>query len=271
MMGYSEPLASNIVSISISDSPDLASLGMVSSHLKDATAEISRHLLALGARVAYGGDLRPGGFTRVLFELVARHRRDADEGDDSTGLVSYLAWPVHIERTVADLERQAEEVRGMASLLLLDLHGQVMNRSARRSASEHKPSAEEWGSGLTAMRQRMVADTDARIVAGGRTEGFMGDLPGVAEEALLTLRGAQPLYVLGGFGGCAADIAAAMCLMGGRPVPDRNWNGLENFRSYGADDLSNGLTRAENETLAQTQHIDEANTLILRGLMRRLN
>ena len=33
------------------------------------------------------------------------------------------------------------------------------------------------------------------------------ELPGVAEEALLALRESRPLYVLGGFGGCARDIA----------------------------------------------------------------
>ena len=39
-------------------------------------AEIARHLLAVGARLAYGGDLRNNGFTLLLFELALRYGRD---------------------------------------------------------------------------------------------------------------------------------------------------------------------------------------------------
>jgi hypothetical protein len=80
-MSYREALSQRIVAISISESADMSALGLSQEHLLDAMAEIARHLLALGARLVYGGDLRAQGFTELLFELVARHRRDADEGD----------------------------------------------------------------------------------------------------------------------------------------------------------------------------------------------
>lgn len=267
-MGYNEPLATSVVSISISENPDIASVGMVDSHLRDATAELSRHLLALGARVAYGGDLRGDGFTRILFDLVARHRRDSDEGDVAAGVLNYLAWPVHIRKASEDLVREAEEIRGMADLILLDINGEIMDLRERQKARPHEPTRNEWSLGLTAMRRRMVSETNARIVAGGRVEGHMGALPGVAEEALLSISSNQPLYVLGGFGGCAADMAAAMSLTGGRLSTSRDWHGLDRFRRKGFEDLSNGLTRTENERLARTQHIDEATALVLRGLLR---
>ena len=97
-MRYREGLSQVAVAISISESPDMAVLGLSDEHLRDAMAEIARHLLALGVRLAYGGDLRASGFTELLFELVARHRRDADEGDERTGVTNYLAWPVHISK-----------------------------------------------------------------------------------------------------------------------------------------------------------------------------
>jgi hypothetical protein len=81
-MSYQEVLGKQAVAISTSESPDMPALGLSDEHLRDAMAEIARHLLALGARLIYGGDLRSGGFSRLLFELVARHHRDADEGDN---------------------------------------------------------------------------------------------------------------------------------------------------------------------------------------------
>jgi hypothetical protein len=55
--------------------------------------EFARFLLAGGASLSYGGDLRQGGFTRVLFELLAAYR--AISGEDSPPVQSWLAWPIH--------------------------------------------------------------------------------------------------------------------------------------------------------------------------------
>jgi hypothetical protein len=52
------------VAVSISESPDLAQLGLSDRHLRDVWAEVARQLLTAGARLLYGGDLRAQGFTR---------------------------------------------------------------------------------------------------------------------------------------------------------------------------------------------------------------
>ncbi|EML9403055.1 hypothetical protein RFI33_001470, partial [Klebsiella pneumoniae] len=103
-MTYREMLSQHVIAISTSDSPDMPVLGLSQQHLYDAMTEIARHLLALGARIVYGGDLRANGFTELLFELVARHRRDADEGDERSSILNYLAWPVHMQKDSSDLE-----------------------------------------------------------------------------------------------------------------------------------------------------------------------
>lgn len=269
-MAYSETLAHSTVAISVSDSPDLAPLGMNASHLRDATAELARHLLALGARIAYGGDLRQHGFTEILFELVSRHRRDADEGDERTAVLSYLAWPVHISRPFLDLKHYREDLTGLASLLLLDQQGMPLPDHVRRGLFEHQPAEEEWSIGLTNMRRAMSAQTTARIVAGGAVAGYKGVMPGIAEEALLALEQRKPLYLLGGFGGCAADIAATMGVFEPRGIPDRSWVGRERFIGRPIAQFNNGLEPDEIRTLARTPHIDEAITLVLRGLNRLL-
>jgi len=53
------------------------------------------------------------------------------------------------------------------------------------------------------MRRTMTAASDARIVLGGRVDNFKGCMPGIAEEVFIALEKRQPVYVLGGFGGCA--------------------------------------------------------------------
>ena len=66
------------------------------------------------------------------------------------------------------------------------------------------------------MRAWMAAETDARVLLGGKLSGYMGRYPGIAEEALLSLRAGKPIYLLGGFGGCARALADAV--MGRKPA-----------------------------------------------------
>ena len=64
------PLFDKVIGLSISDSPGLDSLGFDKIHLDDAAVEFARYLLESRAILAYGGDLRPGGFTALLRNLV---------------------------------------------------------------------------------------------------------------------------------------------------------------------------------------------------------
>lgn len=267
-MAYSEALSTKTVAISVSDSPDLGALGMGAAHLQDAMAELARHVLALGARVAYGGDLRAGGFTEILFELVSRHRRDADEGDKRTPVVSYLAWPVHILKPYAELRDLRRDLDSFATLELLDNYGESLAAAERAKLDARQPSLEEWSTGLTAMRHRMNAEAHARIIVGGQISGYKGAMPGLAEEALLAIEAGRPLFVLGGFGGCAADIASTMGLCEQPAIPARDWERRGDFAGADTGTLSNGLDETDNRTLARTPHVDEAVALVLKGLLR---
>jgi hypothetical protein len=236
-----------------------------------AMAEIARHLLALGARLIYGGDLRQHGFSELLFELVARHRRDADEGDNRTGIVNFLAWPVHIMMSAGRVETFANDLAGIAELICLTLNGKPLSADERRQLPTQTPSDAQWSGGLTAMRKTMVTQTHARIVLGGRVDQYKGLMPGIAEEALHSLRVRQPLYLMGGFGGCARDVAETMGLIPPWAASRPAWPNRLNFKAFSVIDLNNGLTPEENATLARTPHVDQAVTLILRGLLNVAN
>lgn len=267
-MTHEEPLRHRSIAMSVSDSKDMAHFGVAPEHLEDAIAEITRHLLALGARIYYGGDLRPGGFTDVLFEVVARHKRDADSGDKRAAMASVLAYPVHAEMARARLREYAEALEGWVELQLLDLTGSSVTLDQAVSGPTEDLSPSVWAEGLSAMRRVITTVTDARIVMGGSTTDFRGTMPGVAEETLESLKQAKPVYLLGGLGGCAREICSQMRLVEPSQRGAKTGEWIENFADASLT-LENGLSTQENQWLAGTVHVDQAVTLILRGLLRR--
>ena len=268
-MTYQEPLSQKAIGISISDSADMSLLGLSEEHLRDAMAEVARHLLAMGARLVYGGDLRARGFTELLFELVARYRRDADVGDVRPAIVSYLPWPIHSAKTAQELQSLAHDLHGLAELHCLDMQGNDLTLDSLLSAERSQPATEdEWAVSLISLRRVLTEACDARVVLGGQVAGFKGRMPGIAEESLLALGAGLPLYVMGGFGGCARDIAEDLSLIARRSTQNIAWPGREQFVGLSANSLHNGLDGRENETLARTAHVDEAVALVLRGLLR---
>lgn len=56
----------------------------------------------------------------------------------------------------------------------------------------------------------MAENTDGRVLIGGKRAGFQGAMPGVLEEAIISLERSRPLYLAGGFGGITLDIIRAL-------------------------------------------------------------
>ena len=207
-------------------------------------AEVARHLLALGARLVYGGDLRPGGFTDVLFELIARYRRDADLVDERVGVTNVLAWPVHINLETRELRHISESLRGVADIIYLKVDGSELPHGERYQMQKRQANDEECVDGLTSVRNFITRASTARVSLGGKVQGFKGRMPGIAEEALAALHVSQPLFLLGGFGGCAHDIVEELGLSP-RAV-FRPWASREAFASFSHKDLNNGLSLDDN-------------------------
>ena len=255
------------VGVSISESPDLGALGLSPGHLRDAMAEIALLVLASGRSLAYGGDLRRDGFTELLAELVTRYRGHPRH-EVSIGVTDYLAWPVHIRMTSDELSAFSAAHEAAVRLVFLSMDGGRLERQERLTLHAHEPGPEEWSKGLTAMRTVMRGDIRARIVLGGRVEGYMGTAPGIAEESWLSLEAGQPVFLLGGFGGCTRDIAETVGLAERWAGSRDAWAGRERFSKFLPGDLRNGLSADENGVLARTPHIQEAVALVSRGLRR---
>jgi hypothetical protein len=261
-------LAGRTIAISVSDSPDLAELGLGQKHLRDAMVEIARHLLAAGAHLAYGGDLRAMGFTELLFELVARHKSEqVAPAAGPAPTINYLAWPVHMALSVEELSGRVLALGGVGSLVLLRPDGSEMTWQEREVLPARQVPDEEWAKALTNMRRVMSSNSDARILLGGAVEGYRGAMPGMAEEAGFAIADRKPAMLLAGFGGCARDIAETMRLIDRRVVGrSSNWKGRRRFSKLRIDTLNNGLAGEDCAQLVRTVHVDEMVALILRGL-----
>ena len=66
----------------------------------------------------------------------------------------------------------------------------------------------------------MTEVSDARVVIGGKMglldspgDAYHGAMPGIIEEAILTLEAGMPCLPLGAFGGAARDVAIALDLL----------------------------------------------------------
>ena len=256
------------IAISISDCADMPFLGLSDGHLSDAMVEIARHLLSTGANLIYSQDLRKNSFNEELFELVARYKPIIEAEKNLVRVKNYLAWPVHIQKSIEEIEETIEVLAGSTQVVCLDVDGIPLTLKERRRLQKRIPTEEEWSRGLSSMRRHVLTQSNGRIILGGRVDKFKGVMPDFGEEALLSLRFSQPLYVIGGFGGCAGDVADCIGLTKERMLPNREWPHQKAFEEFSVEDLNNSLDSEENGMLARTPHIDQAITLILRGLYR---
>ena len=144
---------------------------------------------------------------------------------DAARVTNYLAWPVHIQMDAEELEANISGLKGRARLVLCGLNGEPMSARSRQGMPPREPDEREWSEGLTAMRRAMLDRTDARVILGGRLDKYKGSMPGIAEEALLSLESERPVFLIGGFGGCARSVAQALGLAGARAGPRANLAG----------------------------------------------
>lgn len=285
-------LKGKTIGISISESDNLSELGYGVSHLKDAIIEIARYILASGGKLAYGGDMRQGGFTELIFDLLAYYKADKTLQPHER-FHSYLAYPLS---TTLTLEKEAELRQNVSFKKIappVDLQIANTNEFLKPDSPEN---LYVWTRCLTKMREEMEESCDARIFIGGRTKGFKGKCAGILEELLIALEHNHPVYLVGAFGGITKDAIEA--LNGNKPDSFSNeyyfdnddykkmfllFNGkhpsntidypkyLETLQQIGLNKFTeqNGLSVEDNLRLTTTPHISEVVYLILKGLTKR--
>ncbi|WP_070138134.1 hypothetical protein [Crocinitomix algicola] len=280
------------IGISISECEDLEELGFDINHLRDAMIETAKYVLSLGGSLAYGGDLRNGGFTELFFDLLNYY--NIPESNEER-FYSYLAWPLSLNLT----KKQRAELASKVTFIPVDPPADIEIKDLNEFLPPSKGKNQYiWTRCLTEMRDKMNLSCDARIFIGGKTSGFKGKYPGVLEEFVLSLKKKQPIFLIGAFGGVTMQIIESLenretSIFNQDYMADNEdyqelitlfeQNFSENTVSYskikeeinnlGWDGISslNGLTVSQNKRLATTPHISEIIYLILLGLTQKFS
>jgi SLOG cluster2 len=270
-----DSLAGVRVGISVSESPDLARLGLPEAHLRTVLGEIARVVLVAGGSLAYGGYLDPSGYSGFLYSELRRYgRRDRP-------LLVCLAWNGHRKLSLSELD-SLRDLGMLGRVVCLDPDGiEIEPESGRGEEPVPEQDPQVQQAALTAMRGYLCEHSQARVLLGGRRHGFEGRMPGVMEEAIMSLRRNQPLYPASGYGGVTLHIVRALrvddCAWlpndDEAPAPDPGFTeGQAQLRAL-ADDpnwhgLANGLSVDENRRLTASHRPSDIATLVGLGLGR---
>jgi SLOG cluster2 len=256
------------VGISISRSEDLARFGLTETHVRMALGEIARAVLVADGRLIYGGHLREDGYTLFLVQEIERF------GRRNRPFTGYVPHSEHRQMSVDEINERVEDISVIGTYVFLDTDGRTIDPVAERSLDPTPVDESTEKSGLSAARVVMSDVIDGRVALGGQREGFRGRIPGVIEETILAVRAGKPVYVAGGYGGAAGDMAVAL------NIDNANWLGLdvtgnpyldelrEAVAEHGWEATANGLTEEENQRLAITYRASEVASLIVTGLSR---
>lgn len=279
------------IGISISESDDLAELGLSEIHLKDAMIEFARYLLVHGATLVYGGDLRDKGYTFLFSELAYLYRDKTEQ--EQSHFINYFAFPIYNLLTTQhklDFKRNRVEIKEITP----DWPGIDARKFLAPNDDQNRLI---WAESITKMRRELNGNVDARIIIGGRMTKYAGRIPGLIEEATLALFSDKPTYLIGTFGGATLKIIQA--LLGEQPeqltqswqIKNEQYNRFLSFyntnqptnqinyaqmvtdiNAYGLKRYSknNGLSEEENMRLFTSQHLPETIFLTLKGLSKVL-
>ncbi len=257
-----------IVGISVSESEDLQRFGLTETHVRMALAEVARAVLIAEGRLVYGGHLQEEGYTAFLTKEIQRF------GRRNRPFTGYVPFPVHRQMRTEDIQAGVADLSLLGRYAFLDPDGETIDPTDGRSGDPEPVDEDTEKRSLTAARKVIAAKVDGQAVLGGKRASFRGRMPGVIEETILTMQASKPVFIAGGFGGAAGDMAVALGL------DPEDWLDLGEPSDPHLAELhatveetdwapsSNGLTDDENYRLAITYRASEVAYLILTGLSR---
>ena len=225
--------------MSVSETPDLAVLGMLEGEDKLFLNAVLTPLVLADARVAYGGRIEHPGSTNFTLEISGQLSESYRRLDTALGkrpIIQYLrahdVQDVGCEKLFAHALRLGShsEIRllsgdvTVATLLpagrVVDVH--VGDQAPMACASDADLAAmpeikkfltQEADEGLPALRRVMTAQMDARITMGGAIARTAEGRSGVLAEGLAAIEAGKPLLIVGGVGGTSRDMAVCLGLI----------------------------------------------------------
>lgn len=224
-------LDGRLVAVSVSDAPDRARLGFPQREIDRAVLSICTALVRSGADIGYGGNLEPDGYTFKIF----RHLAGAYAGTRDAPFHHFIPEPVARLTPYEDLYAILNEGRSTVRTAIargdafvaarpggggIRLGEEIVKNHAQLVAWFAAVPNLSPAQAHSGARRMVTARADARVILGGKmgvladpADAYDGVMPGIVEEAVLTLDAGKPLIVLGAFGGAARDVAIALGLM----------------------------------------------------------
>jgi hypothetical protein len=281
------------VAISISNGPDRALFGTSETDQERLWARLATILLAAGAELAYGGDLRSGGYTERLWDLV-RAATPTGQRLPRNVVHSYLGWPIHVslQKTIRAAFPDVVQVRELPMPAALGRDPAATVPSNDLVPANHFA----WAASMAYMRSTMANECHARILIGGQFRS-VSPVPGLVDELLSFVDQKKPVYLVGTFGGMARVLARA--ILGERPqeltrafqeedgkrtnvlayyeaqtakepwkhLPSLDFEAtLSRLAALGAGGLENGLSEDENRILFESKDLLQITALLMKGL-----
>lgn len=277
------------VAISISESDNLLDLGLSKECVDDLMVEITRHLLISKAKMVYGGDLRQMGFTEIFKDLAFQYGAFEKSRNDEMYFTDFIAWPLHLNikpETCDDYRHSRVKLIPVPALAFPNID------TSKFICPDSVYNQYIWAENLTKMRTEMERVAKCRIIAGGKLSCFKGKMAGILEEFTIARRMGHPVYIVGGYGGCAQLLSAvvegkenvdAFIRIASESASYKElFSYYENIgspvdytevESYAKLDrlLDNGLSEEENRRLFHSVNIMEIVSLILKGISNIIN
>ena len=202
----------------IGDDTELQPCGMGCEHLEELLARLTVALLKNNCQLILGGSLArlDRTATTSLIELAQTWIPEKTLQHVSLGypdtwpFQNFLQWP--------DCEQLTPEHHAQ-------LAGICQNRAVRPKEPPVAASIRQldattslrYGADSTRLLRKQTTElAHMRVIFGGLLKATRGWMPAALEEAGLSIAASQPLILLGGFGGAAADIAKFLLTPGAR-------------------------------------------------------
>lgn len=279
------------VALSVSESENSGEFGFSELHQKDITIEITRYLLANGAHLIYGGDLRKQGYTFAFSELAHQYAYKQEKKVEH--FTNFFFWPIYLQiKKAQSVEFKKYGVKIAEVKPPTELPKDISHKFLSPESIENKYY---WASSISKMRSEMNKALSARVLIGGKINKFLGFYPGIIEEAFLAVKDKKPIYLVGCFGGASKILIDS--ILSTKPSMDLKidrycssadydeltkyaidsrskkllWEEIcTTFEKFDIKNLSkiNGLNEEENKRLFETTQFHEIIYLILKGLKK---
>lgn len=263
--------------------------------LKRLSQDLARHLLYRQHTLIYGGDLRADGFTQFILDEA--NILSARIGEQKIHVENHLAWPLYLTTDHIDFKAKYSQVlKTECHKPPSDVKALLNNTTDVFLPPNNPKNIYIWSRSLTNMREISIAQSDVRVLAGGKFEGYKGKMPGVLEEFLIAIDLNKPIYLAGGLGGlcqklCDSILDNEICeeftegwqishnagyielqqIAKGNSF-EANYEQVEtSLLSLSVEKLSSesGLSKDDYIRLMTTHFVDEIVHLILKGLEQR--